>query len=34
VQDLAGPAVGLAADGSDFVIGQTSFSVGGMTVVD
>jgi gluconate 5-dehydrogenase len=33
VQDLAGPAVWLASDGSDFVNGQTIFIDGGMTVV-
>lgn len=33
VQDLAGPAVWLASDGSDFVTGQTIFIDGGMTVV-
>lgn len=32
-QDLAGPAVWLASDGSDFVNGQTIFIDGGMTVV-
>lgn len=33
VQDLAGPAVWLASDGSDFVNGQTIFIDGGITVV-
>ena len=33
VQDLAGPAVWLASDGSNFVNGQTIFIDGGMTVV-
>ncbi|MBT2513885.1 SDR family oxidoreductase [Arthrobacter sp. ISL-30] len=33
VQDLAGPAVWLASDGSNFVNGQTIFVDGGMTVV-
>jgi gluconate 5-dehydrogenase len=33
VEDLAGPAVWLASDGSDFVNGQTIFIDGGMTVV-
>ncbi|MGN8133051.1 SDR family oxidoreductase [Paenarthrobacter sp. 22069] len=33
VQDLAGPVVWLASDGSDFVNGQTIFIDGGMTVV-
>ena len=32
-RDLAGPAVWLASDGSDFVNGQTIFIDGGMTVV-
>jgi NAD(P)-dependent dehydrogenase (short-subunit alcohol dehydrogenase family) len=33
VEDLAGPAVWLASDGSNFVNGQTIFIDGGMTVV-
>jgi gluconate 5-dehydrogenase len=33
VQDLAGPTVWLASDGSNFVNGQTIFIDGGMTVV-
>ncbi|MGG7465527.1 MULTISPECIES: SDR family oxidoreductase [unclassified Plantibacter] len=33
VEDLAGPAVWLASDGSDYVNGQTIFVDGGMTVV-
>lgn len=33
VADLAGPAVWLASDGSDYVNGQTIFIDGGMTVV-
>jgi len=33
VQDLAGPVVWLASNGSDFVNGQTIFIDGGMTVV-
>ena len=33
VQDLAGPAVWLASEGSNFVNGQTIFVDGGMTVV-
>jgi len=33
VQDLAGPVVWLASDGSNFVNGQTIFIDGGMTVV-
>ncbi|MEZ2388829.1 SDR family oxidoreductase [bacterium RCC_150] len=33
VEDLAGPVVWLASDGSNFVNGQTIFIDGGMTVV-